>query len=165
MKIIDTFIFYNELEILYYRLSTLYNYVDTFVLVEATLTFKGNPKPLYYAENKERFKMFANKIVHVVVQDLIPNAKYDANHLFQDDVWKNERYQRNCIDCGIQTLQLSDHDFIMVSDVDEIPNMVQLMQVVYIVSCMSNHEKNGLALSLEQDMYYYNLTSKQQTRW
>ena len=35
MKIIDTFIFYNELDLLYYRLSILNKYVDYFIIVEA----------------------------------------------------------------------------------------------------------------------------------
>ena len=43
-KIIDCFIFYNELDLLNYRLNLLDEYVDYFVLVEATHTFVGNEK-------------------------------------------------------------------------------------------------------------------------
>ena len=46
MKIIDCFIFYNELDLLFYRLSVLNNVVDYFVLVEATKTHAGNDKIL-----------------------------------------------------------------------------------------------------------------------
>jgi len=53
--LVDAFIFYNELKMLEYRLETLYNDVDYFVLVEATKTFTNNDKPLYFNENKERF--------------------------------------------------------------------------------------------------------------
>ena len=164
MKIIDTFTFYNELDMLYYRLSALYNYVDTFVLVEATLTFKGNPKPLYYTENKDRFQRFADKIVHVVVQDLNPDAQYDEMCKYDDDVWKNEKYQRDCIDCGIKALDMSDDDLILVSDVDEIPNMGQIMRVASVLR-ENPAEIPNFAVSLEQDFYYYNLTCKVKGVW
>ena len=50
---------------LYFRLSELYAVVDYFVLVEATLTHSGNPKPLYYDSNKHLFEEFRDKIIHV----------------------------------------------------------------------------------------------------
>lgn len=53
--IIDCFTFFNELDVLEIRLRELDGVVDRFVLVEATLTHQGKPKPLLYAENKERF--------------------------------------------------------------------------------------------------------------
>ena len=53
--IYDTFMFFNELELLELRLNELNGVVDKFVLVEATRTFTNKPKPLYYAENKQRF--------------------------------------------------------------------------------------------------------------
>ena len=160
MKIIDTFTFYNELDMLYYRLSALYNFVDKFVLVEATLTFKGNPKPLYYEENKEKFKMFADKIVHVIVQDLIPNATHVYSDKQDDYVWKNENHQRNCIDYGIKTLKLSDEDLIMISDVDEIPNICNILYAI-----KSLPDTRQVAFALNQDMYYFNLQSMDTSGW
>lgn len=160
MKIIDAFIFYNELDLLYYRLSVLYAHVDKFVLVEATLTFAGNPKPLYYSENKDRFSQFADKIIHVVVDDLKPNAVYIPGNGYDDDVWENEFYQRNCIDRGIKQLDLMDEDLIMISDLDEIPNMNSVYEFI-----RATLDTTKIAISLEQDMYYYNLTTKQQCKW
>ena len=43
-KIIDCFIFYNELDLLTYKLNVLNDIVDYFVLVEATHTFIGKEK-------------------------------------------------------------------------------------------------------------------------
>jgi beta-1,4-mannosyl-glycoprotein beta-1,4-N-acetylglucosaminyltransferase len=160
MKIVDTFIFYNELDLLFYRLSALYNHVDAFVLVEATLTHKGQPKSLYYAENKEKFKKFENKIIHIVVDDLIPDATHDYSKRQEDDVWKNENYQRNCIDRGIRQLNISNEDLIMISDLDEIPNMNTIYDLITAV-----RDTTQIAVALEQDMYYYNLTSKQNVKW
>ena len=61
--------FYNELDLLEIRLNILDSVVDKFVIVEATETFMGQPKPLYYEENKERFVKWKDKIVHYVVDD------------------------------------------------------------------------------------------------
>ena len=47
-KVIDAFAFYNEVDMLEYRLETLYDYVDKFVIVEATMTHSGLDKPLNF---------------------------------------------------------------------------------------------------------------------
>jgi beta-1,4-mannosyl-glycoprotein beta-1,4-N-acetylglucosaminyltransferase len=44
MKIIDCFIFYNEIDLLNYRLNTLHEVVDYFIIVESTHTFMGKEK-------------------------------------------------------------------------------------------------------------------------
>ena len=61
MKVLDCFIFYNELCMLEYRLNILNDYVDYFVLVESTHTHVGKEKELYYANNKQMFEKFNNK--------------------------------------------------------------------------------------------------------
>ncbi len=65
----DCFQFFNELDILKIRLNVLAPIVDRFVISEATETFSGLKKPLYYEENKYLFAEFADKIIHVVVDD------------------------------------------------------------------------------------------------
>lgn len=154
MKIIDSFIFYNELELLYYRLSILDEYVDKFVLVESTHTFTGYEKPLYYFENKDKFQKFNHKIIHIV-NDMPykhPNISYKLNHQ-----WENEHHQRNCIKIGIDTLInqnfLNDEDIILTSDVDEIPNPNILINAKNNNLSFDINKLNRLAL----DMYYYNL--------
>jgi beta-1,4-mannosyl-glycoprotein beta-1,4-N-acetylglucosaminyltransferase len=52
MKVTDSFIFFNELDILEIRLNTLDPYVDYFIIVESSVTHTGNPKPYYFEENK-----------------------------------------------------------------------------------------------------------------
>src|SRR5258708_24991392 len=69
MAIFDTFLFFNELELLDIRLHILNDNVDYFLLSEATKTFSGQPKPLYYEENRLAFKNFHGKIIHNVVED------------------------------------------------------------------------------------------------
>lgn len=155
MKIIDSFIFYNEIDLLYYRLSIMDKYVDKFILVESTHTFTGQKKPLFYLENKNNFDKFNDKILHIIVNDMpykYPNINYNLNHQ-----WENEYYQRNCIKKGIDTLinenYLNDEDIILTSDVDEIPNPNILINAKNNTLDYNRDKLNRLAL----DMYYYNL--------
>jgi beta-1,4-mannosyl-glycoprotein beta-1,4-N-acetylglucosaminyltransferase len=155
MKIIDSFIFYNEIDLLYYRLSILHEYVDKFILVESTHTFTGDEKPLFYLENQEKFKRFNDKIIHILVTDFPykkPNINYDSQQQ-----WENEYYQRNCIKRGLDKLinenYLNDEDIILTSDVDEIPNPTVLINAKNNILNFVHNTLNRLAL----DMYYYNL--------
>ena len=52
MKLIDAFIFYNEFDILHYRLNILKEHVDYFIIVESSHTFSGKEKRLYFNEIK-----------------------------------------------------------------------------------------------------------------
>ena len=52
MKLIDSFGFYNELEMLTYRLNILDHLVDMFVIVESRHTFSGQEKRCTFDEYK-----------------------------------------------------------------------------------------------------------------
>ena len=64
--IIDTFMFFNEKELLELRLRYLNSIVDRFVIVEANITHQGKEKPWnlekYLENNLAEFK---NKITYV----------------------------------------------------------------------------------------------------
>ena len=157
MKIIDCFTFYNELDLLTYRLNLLNNIVDYFVIVEATYTHIGKEKPLFFDENKHLFENFNNKIIHIVVNDF--PYKYLNVNIDNNDVWKNEIFQRNAISCGINHIKdLSDSDVIIISDLDEIPDPNTLNKI-----------KTGNIIVdiniLEMDLYYYNLNTKINEKW
>ena len=107
-KIYDCFLFFNELELLKIRMHTLYDHVDKFVIVESAETHQGSAKPLYFEENKELFAPFADKIIHVLLQE----------RLTTDDPWVRENYQRNQIVRGLTNC--NDFDIILISDLDEI---------------------------------------------
>lgn len=153
MKIIDSFIFYNELDLLKYRLSILNDFVDYFILVESTHTFTGHPKNLFYNENKTFFDKFNQKIIHIIVDDFpykYPNINYQQNNQ-----WQNEYFQRNCISKGINEIKniLIDEDIILTSDVDEIPDPKILIEIKNNKLIFDKNNLNRLSL----DMYYYNL--------
>jgi len=117
----DCFPFFNELELLEVRLHELDPVVDKFVLVEATRTFPGKPKPLHFAENRERFAAFADKIIHVVVEDM-PAGDTRRDH------WVRDRFQRNAIGRGLK--ECRPDDVILVSDLDEIPKVETLRRLI-----------------------------------
>jgi beta-1,4-mannosyl-glycoprotein beta-1,4-N-acetylglucosaminyltransferase len=112
----DTFMFYNEFDVLELRLECLDPYVDRFVLVESEVNHVGDPKPLYFRENKERFSKWLHKITHVIVTaDETPK---------DEDPWVREKYQRECVLKGLDGLP--NNAVVMVSDVDEIPDMAKI---------------------------------------
>lgn len=116
-KVYDCFQFYNELDLLDLRLAELNDVVDHFVLVEAKYTHAGAPKPLYFAENKARFAAYADKIIHIVVDD-------DPGGF----AWVREAYQREAISRGLVNADAAD--LVIIGDADEIlrPDVVTRMR-------------------------------------
>ena len=155
MKIVDCFIFYNELEMLNYRLNLLDPYVDYFIIVEAHQTFIGKEKPLFLKENAARFKQFNDKIIHIIVE--LPH-KYPCS-IEKAEQWKNEDYHRDYISKGLDYLKLDEDDILILSDLDEIPNP-ELLQGI-----RNNQVVPFNQVSLEQDFYYYNLRCRFQHKW
>ncbi len=149
MKIYDTFLFFNELDLLEIRLNTLDDIVDYFVITEASATFSGRKKPLYYNENKQRFKHFHNKIIHNVIENtpddftnFVPANPYytdrfisyphksngaPLNQLSLD--FQREVFQRDSIINGLIDVA-NKEDLIIVSDLDEIPNPDAVREVI-----------------------------------
>ena len=113
----DCFQFFNELDILKIRLNVLSPVVDKFVISEATETFSGLPKPLYYEENKELFAEFQDKIIHVVVED---TPKGDTHY--------RDTFQKNAVTRGLKGC--TDEDIIIFSDLDEIPNPDKIREIL-----------------------------------
>lgn len=116
--IYDCFSFFNELDLLEIRLNTLNKVVDKFILAESPLTHTGHPKPLYYAENRDRFAKFNDRIIHVVVDDF-PSLPDDMP--IREKAWTRENWQRNAIVRGLPQ-SIKDDDILLISDLDEIPN-------------------------------------------
>jgi beta-1,4-mannosyl-glycoprotein beta-1,4-N-acetylglucosaminyltransferase len=155
MKVVDCFTFYNELTLLEYRLATLADVVDYFILVEARQTFMGKDKELYYLNNKDRFSKYNDKIIHVVVD--LPYRSDELN-TSKSEQWINEEFQRNYIIRGFSRIDLEEDDILLISDIDEIPDPAILKRVL-------NHELSISIHKLEQDLYYYNLQCLFHNKW
>jgi beta-1,4-mannosyl-glycoprotein beta-1,4-N-acetylglucosaminyltransferase len=111
--LVDTFMFYNEFDILELRLEVLDKYVDRFVLVEAEVNHVGGPKELFFQNNRDRYTKWLHKITHVIVT--AEESPKDPNP------WAREKYQRECILRGLDGVP--NEAIVMVSDVDEIPDL------------------------------------------
>ncbi len=171
--IYDAFLFFNELDLLDIRLNLLNDVVDRFVIVESTVTFSGNPKKLHFNENKNRFKQFQDKIIHVIIDDTpedflnLKTTMEENNSVFKNKIlkylsistgwsrdqkqWGREIYQRESIIMGL--INCSDNDMIIISDVDEIPNPVEIPNKINEV------------YEFKQDMFYYNLRTLKEKNW
>lgn len=152
--------FFNELDLLEIRLNELYEVIDKFVLVEARLTHTGLKKPLYFNENKNRFKRFLPKIIHIIIDDYNEISllhPFPNNYLPGDiEAAINEHIHRNSI---IKGLTYADkHDIILLSDVDEIPRARKITQMSLII-------KGTAVYGFEQSMHYYYFNLKSKETW
>jgi len=122
MKLYDCFMYFDEDLVLDLRLNILNNHVDKFIIAEATRDHAGNNKKLNF--NYNNFAKFKNKIKYLVIDDLPLNVKskkknWTPNHL-------RDQHQRNSLFKGFNNC--SDDDLIMISDIDEIPNLNKLSE-------------------------------------
>jgi len=124
MEVIDAVLFYNELDLLEIRLNILDPVVDKFVIVEATKTFVGKPKPLYFKDKQERFAKWKDKIVHYVVDELTEgewlSARASPNTGGGDHWWVREYAQKERMLDALKFCK--DDDIVFISDLDEIWN-------------------------------------------
>jgi hypothetical protein len=107
-KVYDCIPFFNELEVLDLRFRMHYDHVDHFVITEATETFTGLAKPLYFKENIERYRPYLDKVIHITVDDT-PKS---------DSFWVKEEYQKDQIRRGLK--EAADDDLLLICDADEI---------------------------------------------
>lgn len=147
MKIFDTFTFFNELDILELRLNILNEYVDKFILVEATRSHQNKPKPLYFQENLDRFEKFLPKIEHVIL-DEFPQYSY----------WSHENHQRDHIYNCINKLA-QDDDIIFISDLDEIWDPEKIIPI------LSNTDSNKIYRWRSRICYFYFNLIAQKEDW
>jgi beta-1,4-mannosyl-glycoprotein beta-1,4-N-acetylglucosaminyltransferase len=144
-RLYDCFLFFNELDLLEIRLNELEEVVDRFVLCESPYTFRGQPKPLHFHENRERFKRFLPKIEHVVVTD-VPMGGPQTEHAY----FRKERFQRNALRRGLASAVAED--FIILSDVDEIPRASAVRAIAHEDGPNRIH-----VLEMEQRDFFLNL--------
>jgi beta-1,4-mannosyl-glycoprotein beta-1,4-N-acetylglucosaminyltransferase len=107
--LIDAFTYFNEIEVLKLRLEILAGCVDKHVVVEATETFTGHDKPLFFDALPPWIQDWDDKIVRHVVHFPMGLSP-----------WEREAYQRDSIAEAVAGF--SPNDMVLISDCDEIPN-------------------------------------------
>ena len=128
MKIFDCFMYFDEELVLDLRLNVLNEYVDYFVIVESKYTHKGEYRNLRF--DKQKFKKFEKKIIYLVydehpkeIENIFNNDNDDEkSRKYILNALRRENSQRNFILNGLKAAE--KNDYILISDVDEIPNLV-----------------------------------------
>ena len=149
MKIYDCFMFFDEEMLLDLRLNVMDKYVDKFVITESTYMHSGKSKKLIFDISK--FKKFEDKIIYIAVDeeplDLIEIKNSDTLNekkiKMTINAKKREMYQINKTKDGI--VNADNDDMIIVSDIDEIPNLEKI----------NLKNINNKLIFFKQKMFYY----------
>ncbi len=146
--------YFDEEVVLDLRLNTLDRYVDYFVIVESTFTHRGDKRNLKFDHKK--FEKFKHKIIYLtfdkepdgieVVYENDNEAEKSKKYIL--NAAKRENGQRDYIVNGLQNA--SSEDLILISDVDEIPNLEEIN--------LDNLKEK--ILMFQQDMFYYKFDLK-----
>ena len=143
--------YFDEDLLLDLRLNVLNKYVKKFIITEATYTHNGTKKKLNFDINK--FKKFRDKIVYIVVDKPPPNIleplQDEPKHKKGEKLILNgmarDYFQRENLNRGLSSSH--EEDLILISDLDEIPNLASLD---------FSKIKNEIII-FEQKMFYYKL--------
>jgi len=143
--------YFDEDLLLDLRLNTLNKFVKKFVITEATYTHNGNKKKLLF--DIKKFRKFEDKITYIVVDqkpekilkvNSSDSAETRAEKLILNGMAR-DYFQREKLSEGLR--QSLDDDVIIISDLDEIPNLDEVN-----FSKISNN-----IVIFEQKMFYYKL--------
>ena len=146
--------YFDEEIVLDLRLNTLDKYVDYFVIVESSFTHRGDKRNLKFDHKK--FGKFKDKIIYLTF-DKEPHGIEAVNENDNEaeksrkyilNAAKRENGQRNHIRNGLR--KASPEDLILISDVDEIPNLEELK--------LENLKEK--IMMFQQDMFYYKFDLK-----
>ena len=151
MNIYDCFMYFDEDLLLDLRLNTLNKYVKKFIITEATYTHNGSKKKLKFDINN--FQKFKDKITYLIVDTPPPNildledgeTKEKRGEKLILNGMARDYFQREKLNLGLN--DANDDDLILISDLDEIPNL----------SSLNFNEIHNKILIFEQKMFYYKL--------
>lgn len=123
-KVYDLVMANSELDFLEIRLSTMYDYVDYFVIVESPRTFQGTDKPLTVRDNWDRFAEYHDKMVYHLLEfppGFAPKLTWDYEDLQRDATFEQvlPRLEGRAAPVA--------GDVLLVADVDEIPRPATLL--------------------------------------
>ena len=143
--------YFDEDLLLDIRLNSLDKFVKKFVITEATYTHNGKKKKLNFDINK--FQKFKDKITYIIVENQPQNVlKIDDTDTKEKEGEKlilngmaRDYFQRENLSRGLNNV--SDEDLILISDLDEIPNLENL----------SFENVNNKIIIFEQKILYYKL--------
>ncbi len=176
MKIFDSFMFYNELDLLEVRLEFLYPIVDYFVISECNETFSGINKEFLFEKNISRYSQFMDKIIYQKLETVPENFKnfnkqfytnynksYSHKHNGKPLIELNKTFQKEVFqrDSLIEPLLkwAEDDDIILMSDLDEIPSIEAIIKAKKDLNDKSN------LIHFEQKWFMYYFNNYSENKW
>jgi len=161
-KLLDVFLFYNELDLLKARLEYLGPIVDQFIISEANVDFSGRPKEFLLSQELVNTLPFADKIIYhreylnlKSTPWLFKKLKY-RNRITRY-LWKIQDAQRNST--LIPLKHFDANDIVIFSDLDEFPSETAIQQGIKALQSSNINSQDLHAYSLDQTFYYYNLNN------
>jgi len=141
-KIIDSIFFYDELDMLTFRLTELNDSVDQFIIMESGVDFNGNPKPFFFKENEHLFEQWKTKITYLSVNGLSSKDFDKLSDMLSKTSFRNKRLEKKTSRYNIELYLLATlyqyvlssnlyvEDLIMISDVSEIPDLSKFSEII-----------------------------------
>ena len=161
-KLLDVFLFYNELDLLKARLEYLGPIVDHFIISEANVDFSGRTKEFLLSQELVNTLPFANKIIYhreylnlKSIPWLFKKLKY-RNRITRY-LWKIQDAQRNSTLTPLKSF--SNNDIVIFSDLDEFPSETAIDDGIRSLQSSNPKGREPHAYSLDQTFYYYNLNN------
>ena len=122
--------YFDEDLLLDIRLNSLEKFVKKFVIAEATYTHNDNKKKLNFDINK--FQKFKDKIIYIIVdkqpKNILEMKEGDTKEKIGEKLILNgmarDYFQRESLSKGLK--EAKEEDLILISDLDEIPNLEDL---------------------------------------
>jgi beta-1,4-mannosyl-glycoprotein beta-1,4-N-acetylglucosaminyltransferase len=152
-KIYDCFTFFNEVELLEFRIDYLKEVVDHFVIVEADQTHTGLPKrqnfPLDIFDDSVKNKI---RYSYISFPENLPDPVWASGNSGDNILsWKREAYQRMRLIDGLHDARRDD--IVLVTDLDEIPKRDTLLEI---------KKDNRIArrypvVALEMSLFFYDV--------
>jgi beta-1,4-mannosyl-glycoprotein beta-1,4-N-acetylglucosaminyltransferase len=157
MKIFDCFTFFNEVDLLEFRLKLLDKQVDYFVIAESNLTHSGQSKSYNFPEAKEQFKPWQHKIIYLPVEQSTEGLLFEEQKKYNPGsaAWKLENGQRNALLKAATYME--DTDMVLLSDLDEIPSPLAIKKAISNIK--------PVAFSMLFHYYFLNCQGAGEDRW
>ncbi len=177
--IIDSFLFFQELDLLEIRLEYLYPFVDHFIIIEAKQSFKGSSKNFIFEQNRKRYKKYLDKIIYHKIEDIhfsyselidfLGNSKSKVRKTIKKFIKKHDYYDKNnlsyildsyhreCIHIALEQ-KCKDADIVLLSDLDEIPSYK-------IIKDLKNRKKLNFPTVFIQHEFQYFLNNYAKSDW
>lgn len=161
-KLLDVFLFYNELALLKARLEYLGPTVDHFIISEANVDFSGRSKEFLLSQDLVSTLPFANKIIYhreylnlQSIPWLFKRLRY--HNRITRFLWKIQDAQRNSTLLPLKSF--GPHDIVIFGDLDEFPSEKAIGEGIKALKSGKSRHQKPHAYSLDQIFYYYNLNN------